>query len=76
MNIYLVDRQSVITQTVQNMVEAGVLKPDEHELLTRQLQKLDSKDLLVALLDSWNLREEAPKYIDFYPINFDAISQN
>lgn len=72
----MLDRDNVIKQTVQNMIEAGVVKPEEQEMFTNQLQQLDPKDLLAALLESVKFREQEPKRIKFYPIDVDAISMN
>ena len=76
MSIYILDRDTAIKQTVQNMIEAGVVKPEEYKMLTEQLQQYDPKDLLTVLLESHNLREQEPKRIKFYPIDIDAISMN
>lgn len=76
MGILILDRDVVITQTVQNMIEAGVIKPEEQKMFTEQLQRLDPKDLLIALLESHNFREQAPKRVNFYPLDIDAISEN
>ena len=76
MDTYMLGRYNVIKQTVQNMIEAGVVKPEEQAMFTNQLQQLDPKDLLTALLDSVKLREQEPKRIKFYPIDVDAVSMN
>ena len=68
------DQESVIKQTVQNMVEAGVIKPSEDAILTAQLQHLDPKDLLTVLLESHILREQSIERISYYPIG--SISSN
>ncbi len=76
MSIYILDRDAVIKQTVQNMIEAGLVKPEEYDLFTGQLQRLDPKDLVAVLLESHMFRESEPKRIKFYPIDMDAISKN
>jgi len=72
--IAFIDRDTVIKQTVQNMIEAGVVKPDEYEMFTEQLYQLDPKDLVATLLESHNMREQAQDIIRFYPIG--EISKN
>ena len=75
MPIYL-QRDTVILQTVQNMIEAGIVKPEEYKMFTEQLHQLDPKDLLTVLIESNNFREQSPERIKFYPIDIDAISIN
>lgn len=76
MNIYLLDRDTAIKMVVQNMIEAGVIKPDEQAMFTEQLQRYDPKDLVTVLIESHTFREQAPRRINFYPIDIDAISMN
>lgn len=76
MNVYVLDRDTVIKRIVQNMVEAGVVKPCECNMFIGELHKLDPKDLLTALVESHNIREQQPKHIDFYPIDAGAFSPN
>lgn len=76
MCVYILSRDTLIKQTVQNMIEAGFILPNEAEMFTNQLLRLDPKDLLCALLESHDLREQAPERINFYPIDIDAISKN
>lgn len=76
MNIYVLDRDTVIKRIVQNMVEAGVVKPCEHEIFTNELQKLDPKDLLAVLVESHTIREQQPKCMNFYPVDAGAFSPN
>jgi len=54
------ERDMVIKQTAKNMVDAGVLKPEEAEVFTDYLQQLDPKDLITALVESSICREKAP----------------
>jgi len=65
---YFINRETVIKQTTQNMVEAGVIEPDDAELFVNELQQLDPKDLLTVLLESHGLREQAAESIEYYPI--------
>jgi len=76
MSIPLLERDSVIKQTAQNMIEAGIVKPEEYEFYTQLLEALDPKDLLAALVESHMFRESESKRIKFYPIDIDAISMN
>ena len=76
MSIHITDRDSVIKQTVQNMIEAGIVKPEEDKMFAAQLYCLDPKDLLTVLLESHNFREQAKEPIKYYPIDYGAISGN
>lgn len=76
MDIVRLDRESVVKQSAQNLIEAQVAKPEEYQMLTEALRKLDPKNLLTVLLESHKFREEAPERISFYPIDVDAISMN
>ncbi|KKN54533.1 hypothetical protein LCGC14_0591250 [marine sediment metagenome] len=72
----VVDRNSVIKQTIQNLVEAGVLLPDECKYYKLHLQKLSTNDLILELIAAQLLREQTPSPISFYPIDIEAISMN
>jgi len=68
MNILVLNRNRVIKQTVQNMVEAGVVMPEEAEKFTEQLQQLDPKDLLAALLESHMMKDQLANPKDTRPM--------
>ena len=76
MNILSLNRDSIIKQTVQNMIEAQIVKPEEDKKFTAQLQQLNPKDLLTVLLESHNFREQAKERISYYPIDIDDFSMN
>ena len=76
MSIYILNRQSIIKQTVQNMIEAGVILPEETDMFTGQLLKLSSNDLALALLESYNLREMYVAKQNYYQIDKEALCPN
>ena len=76
MNILSLNRDSIIKQTVQNMIEAQIVKPEEDKKFTAQLQQLNPKDLLTVLLESHNFREQAKEHISYYPIDAESFSSN
>ena len=83
MSGFILIRDDVIKQTVQNMIEARVVKPDEREMFANHLQQLDPRDLLAVLLESHCFREQfkdlpAPNQTATfaYQIDVDAISKN
>ena len=72
----ILNRDTVIRQTVQNMVEAGVISMDEADMFTDQLDSLDQKELLTVLIVSHNLKDASVKTINYYPIDMELISNN
>ena len=76
MSIYILNRQSIIKQTVQNMIEAGVILPEETDMFTGQLLRLSSEDLALALLESYNLREMYVAKQNYYQIDKEALCPN
>ena len=64
----ILHRNQIQQQTSQNMVEAGVLKPEETEMFIGELQQLNLKDLITVLLESHDFREQAVGSIQSYPI--------
>ena len=68
MNILILQRDTVIRQTIQNMIEAQVIRPEEEDMLTEQLQQLDSRELIIVLVESHQFREQAQERIRWYPI--------
>ena len=83
MSIFILSRDDVIKQTVQNMIEARVVKPEESDMFANHLQQLDLKDLLAVLLESHCFREQfkelpstAIKATSSYQVDVAAISKN
>lgn len=79
MNRFLFQQDQVKLQIVQNLIEAGSMKPDLEQIVANLdvLDKLDPKDLLTVLLESHNLREEAIPGIPIsYPIDVRNIGRN
>jgi len=81
--VEVVDTEDIIKQTVQNMIEAGRLKPEESSKFIDYLQQLDIVGLLKVLVISHNLREEfkdlpaaVERATQSYPIDIEAISKN
>lgn len=70
------DNDSVVRQTIQNLVEAGILEQSECPNYEIYLRRLDLKDLLAVLIESHELWTNAPKPIMFYPIDMKSISMN
>lgn len=75
MHIYHVDRETTIKQTVQNMIEAGIVLPCEWRMFAALLQQLSTKELLIVLVDSHQFREQL-HCINFYPVDIDAMCMN
>lgn len=63
-----IDRSRIQLQTVSNLVTAGVLKYDEAKFYNTLLSAMTEKDILGALLESHEMRENCPNPIDYYPI--------
>ena len=76
MDIYILDKDEVIKQILQNIVEASIISPSECKDYESYLQKLDPVKLIATLIESWCAREQALKPINFYPIDIKAISMN
>lgn len=76
MGIYVLDKDSVIKQATQNLVEAGLLEPHEAPEIIQCLQHLSPMDLITILMESHSLRELAQEHGNFYPIDVSAISLN
>lgn len=76
MNIHILDQDTIIKQTVQNMLEAQVILPTEVEKFTNQLRALSPAELIEALLESFDLRASEKMRLNSYPINMRAISPN
>ena len=83
MNIYILDKDTVIKQVAQNMIEAGVVRPEEQRMFAEHLQQLDPRDLLAVLVESHNFREQfkdlpvvRQRATNSYPIDIDTISMN
>ncbi|KKK77120.1 hypothetical protein LCGC14_2856800 [marine sediment metagenome] len=76
MRAYIIlTRDTAIKQIVQNMIEAGIVLPDEYDMFTAQLQQLSTEELLIVLVDSCEFREQYHR-INFYPIDMASISTN
>lgn len=75
MRTFYVSRESIIKQAVQNMIEAGIVKPCEYDMFTEQLYRLDPKDLLTVLMESHQFREQL-HYTDFFPVDINAMCMN
>ena len=74
---YFLEHSSVKKCIVQNLIEAGILQPDEAQFYLETLDCSDSRDLLIAMLESHNLREDAvAKQPSFYPVDARDISLN
>ena len=76
MRVFILARDTAIKQAVQNLIESGVAKPDECDMLTKQLYKLDIKDLMTVIVESYELWKRLPRYVKFYPIDLEAMSMN
>ena len=76
MDMIVLNKDSVVKQTIQNLVEAGVLRPSECSDHEAYLRQLDPKELIATLVESHDLRSNAPSPIMYYPIDMDAISKN
>jgi len=72
----VISKESIERQTAQNMVEAGIILPDECPLFINLLKAMNERDLIVALLESWQARQQATNPIGFYPVIPEDISPN
>ncbi len=77
-HLHILTRSATIQQANQNMVEAGIILPNECEPFIHQLQQLDPKDLIAVLMESVRILNMTPvaKRINFYYVDIDAISKN
>ena len=67
----LEQRDGAIQAVLQNLVEAGVVGKNEKRLLAEVqagLEDLDWKDLLVNLLESYQLAEDSDRPVKWYPV--------
>ena len=70
------NKENVEKQTAQNMVKAGVITPDECPHFINLLRAMSVRDLIIALLESWQFKERATNPIDFYPVIPEDICLN
>ena len=75
---FFIQQEQVARQATQNLIDAGTLTPGEAKGYMSKLAKLDPKDLLAVLLESWELKEEvkAGNPIRSYPIDYLGMSDN
>ena len=62
MIVLSIDRTKVIRQTLSNFIEAGIITPTEVEHTYSNLAVLSTPDLLIALIESHNRRNDALEY--------------
>lgn len=74
-DLYVFDRNQVERLTLHNLIEAGIIKPDEAQQALLAMRDLDPKDLLAVMLESHQLREDASK-AQYFPIDYLSISKN
>lgn len=67
-------RSQMQYQTVTNLVTAGILRQEEADFYYELLSTMSMQDVVTALLDSHQLREDCPEPIFYYPIG--EISKN
>lgn len=65
----VVSRKQIIEHTAQNLIEALIAKPNEYDAVVEHLLKLDYKDLLTAMMESWKFRSDCKQPIRFCPIS-------
>lgn len=68
------NRESIVKQTIQNLVEAGILLPHEVDQFTSLLESCSMESLLAALITSHQRKEDSPNTTAYYPIS--SISLN
>ena len=76
MSIYMMDRDSVERQTLQNLVEAGIVEVKNAQSALTALRDLDPKDLLAVMLESHIAREAVADKKQYFPIDYASIGQN
>ena len=75
MDTFFFDRDVVAKQTLQNLIHAGIVEPENAQSAIVAILSLDPKDLLAVLMESHQMAEakERGKYIF---IDWACISQN
>ena len=66
----ILHRSQVQLQTVSNLISAGILEPTEAESYNKLLSAMPLDDVLAALLESHELKDN----LNYYPIG--EISKN
>ena len=59
MEIREISQEEVMEATAQNLIAAGITKPDEYREVIDALQKLNGMELAIALVGSWEDRQKA-----------------
>lgn len=72
----VISKDNIERQIAQNMIEAGIILPDECPFFINLLKAMNGKDLIVALVESWQAREKATNPIGFYPVIPEDICPN
>jgi len=70
----ILHRSQIQHQTVSNLVSAGILRQEEGDFYYELLSTMNIQEVVAALVDSHQLREECPNPIFYYPIG--EISKN
>jgi len=70
----ILHRSQIQHQTVSNLVTTGILRQEEADSYYELLSTMPIQEVVAALLDSHQLREESPNPIFYYPVG--EISKN
>ena len=68
MEIILLKRSQMQHQAASNLVAAGVLRQEEADFYYELLSAMPIEEVVAALLESHQLREECPEPIFCYPV--------
>lgn len=63
-----IDRSQIQLQTISNLMTAGILKQDERGFYNELLSAMSWEDMLAALLESHQLRDDCFNPVNYYPI--------